>query len=120
MQALNKVSEVSAFNSQPFPFSYLICFSREIAEGSPYLEALRKKDAEVLFLYEPYDELVLMNLGQFEKKTLKSIENELVEDKEDNTNTVDEKGNLDVHFLNKQCLIPVSLKNNYITNHNLT
>ncbi|XP_053398754.1 heat shock protein 75 kDa, mitochondrial-like [Mercenaria mercenaria] len=70
---------------------YLSAPSREIAEGSPYLEALRKKDAEVLFLYEPYDELVLMNLGQFEKKTLKSIENELVEDKEDNTNTVDEK-----------------------------
>lgn len=46
---------------------------------------------EVLFLYEPYDELVLMNLGQFDKKFLKSIENEIAEDKED-TDTVDEKG----------------------------
>ncbi|KAL4230152.1 TNF receptor-associated protein 1 [Mactra antiquata] len=68
---------------------YLSAPSREIAEGSPYLEALRKKDAEVLFLYEPYDELVLMNLGQFDKKNLKSIENEILDEQEDNNN-VDE------------------------------
>lgn len=41
------------------------------------MEALQKEDKEVLFLYEPYDELVLMNLGQFYKKNLKSIENEI-------------------------------------------
>ncbi|XP_052258909.1 heat shock protein 75 kDa, mitochondrial-like [Dreissena polymorpha] len=69
---------------------FLSAPSREIAEHSPYLEAMRKKDAEVLFLYESYDELVLMNLGQFDSKTLKGIENELVEDKED-TDTVNEK-----------------------------
>ena len=66
-------------------------FSRELAESSPYLEALKKKELEVLYLYEPYDELVLMNLGQFDKKFLKSIENEIADDKED-TDTVDEKG----------------------------
>ena len=44
-----------------------------------------------MYLYEPYDELVLMNLGQFDKKFLKSIENEIADDKED-TDTVDEKG----------------------------
>jgi TNF receptor-associated protein 1 len=44
----------------------------------------------VLFLYEPYDELVLMQLGQFDRKYLKSIENEVQESKED-TDTVDEK-----------------------------
>lgn len=38
----------------------------------------------MLFLYEPYDELVLMNLGQFYKKNLKSIENEITSvDKEE-------------------------------------
>ncbi|ESP03655.1 hypothetical protein LOTGIDRAFT_237567 [Lottia gigantea] len=63
--------------------------SRHLAETSPYYEALKKKDIEVLFLYEPYDELVLMNLGQFDKKNLKSVENELADDKED-TNTVNE------------------------------
>jgi len=50
-----------------------------------------KKDAEVLFLYESYDELVLLNLGQFDKKNLKGIENDMAEQKED-TDTVNEKG----------------------------
>lgn len=56
---------------------YLSAPNRQLAERSPYLEALQKEDKEVLFLYEPYDELVLMNLGQFYKKNLKSIENEI-------------------------------------------
>ncbi|VDI02843.1 TNF receptor-associated protein 1 [Mytilus galloprovincialis] len=69
---------------------YLSAPSRQLAETSPYFEALQKKDIEVLFCYEPYDELVLMQLGQFDKKYLKSIENEIQESKED-TDTVDEK-----------------------------
>ena len=69
---------------------YLSSPSRQLAETSPYFEALQKKDIEVLFLYEPYDELVLMQLGQFDRKYLKSIENEVQESKED-TDTVDEK-----------------------------
>ena len=48
------------------------------------MEAMKKKGIEVLFCYEPYDELVLMNLGQFDKMTFKSIENEMVD--------VDDKG----------------------------
>lgn len=43
-----------------------------------------------MFLYEPYDELVLMQLGQFDRKYLKSIENEVQESQED-TDTVNEK-----------------------------
>ncbi|KAK7097899.1 hypothetical protein V1264_004806 [Littorina saxatilis] len=62
--------------------------SRHLAETSPYFEALKKKDIEVLFLFEPYDELVLMNLAQYDRKNLRSIENELYDDKED-TDTVD-------------------------------
>ena len=53
-----------------------------MAESSPYMEAMKRKGAEVLFCFEPYDELVLMNLGQFDKKNFKSIENEMVEDKD--------------------------------------
>lgn len=41
------------------------------------MEAMQAQDTEVLFCYENFDELVLMNLGQFDKKTLKSVENEL-------------------------------------------
>ncbi|XP_012945462.1 heat shock protein 75 kDa, mitochondrial [Aplysia californica] len=76
---------------------FLSAPSRQLAETSPYFEALKKRDIEVLFLYEPYDELVLMNLGQFDRKNLKSIENELYDDKED-TDTVDEN---DANSLNK-------------------
>ena len=39
-----------------------------------------------------------MNLGQFDKKFLKSIENEVADDQE-NTNTVDEKGRLAINSL---------------------
>jgi TNF receptor-associated protein 1 len=55
------------------------------------LEALRKKEMEVLFLFEPYDEMVLINLSQFDSKNFKSIENMVQEDKEE-TNAVDEAG----------------------------
>ncbi len=44
------------------------------------MEALKARDDEVLFCYETYDELVLMNLAQFDKKNLKSIENEVFDD----------------------------------------
>ena len=37
--------------------------------GSPY--------EQVLFCYEPYDELVLMQLQQFDKKSLTSVEKEM-------------------------------------------
>lgn len=68
---------------------FLAAPSRHLAETSPYFEALQKRDVEVLFLYEPYDELVLMNLAQYDRKNLRSIENELYDDKED-TDTIDE------------------------------
>ncbi|CAH8854859.1 unnamed protein product [Trichobilharzia szidati] len=68
---------------------FLAAPSRQLAENSPYLEAARKKhpDIEVLFLYEPYDELVLMQLNQYDKKTLTSVETMIAEDLAD-TNSV--------------------------------
>ncbi|ELU01706.1 hypothetical protein CAPTEDRAFT_223831 [Capitella teleta] len=68
---------------------YFSAASRQIAESSPYFEAMKNQDVEVLFCYEPYDELVLMNLGQFDKKNLKSIENEMLD------HSKDEKGRID-------------------------
>lgn len=60
----------------------MMCYSRELAESSPYLEALRRKDVEVLFCYESHDELVLMQLKAFDKFTLTSVEKEMRQDKE--------------------------------------
>merc|ERR1711884_88268 len=34
---------------------YLAAPSRQLAESSPYFEALKEKDVEILFCYEPYD-----------------------------------------------------------------
>ena len=79
---------------------YVFFLSRELAESSPYLEAFAAKDTEVLYCYEPYDELVLMNLAQFDKKKLKSIENQLSEESKGNEN-VEEKFSEDGRFLNR-------------------
>ncbi|KAG1670650.1 Heat shock protein, mitochondrial [Nymphon striatum] len=62
---------------------YLAAPSRHLAETSPYFEALKRKDVEVLFLYEPYDELVMLQLKQFDGKNLTSVEKEMRQDKED-------------------------------------
>ncbi|KAL5112752.1 Heat shock protein 75 kDa mitochondrial [Taenia crassiceps] len=61
---------------------FLSAPNRELAEVSPYLEAIKKKSSEpeVLFLYEPYDELVLINMGQYDRKNFCSIEKVLAED----------------------------------------
>merc|ERR1711928_32999 len=61
---------------------YLSAPSRQLAENSPYYENLKKAETEVLFCYEPYDELVLMQLQQFDKKTVTSVEKELKEQTE--------------------------------------
>merc|ERR1719245_2331035 len=65
---------------------YLAAPSRQLAESSPYYEAMKKKDVEILFCYESYDELVLMQLQQFDNKRLKSAEKEMREDPKDEFN----------------------------------
>lgn len=47
--------------------------SRAALENSPYLEALRKKDYEVLFMTDPIDEWVVQSLQSYKEKSLKSI-----------------------------------------------
>jgi HSP90 family molecular chaperone len=64
-----------------FCIALSVC-SRTLAESSPYFEALKQKDVEVLFCYEPYDELVLMQLRQFDSRNLTSVEKEMRQDKE--------------------------------------
>lgn len=70
---------------------YLAAPSRQLAESSPYYEAMKKKDVEILFCYEPYDELVLMQLQQFDNKRLKSAEKEMRESPIDIKQDVDPK-----------------------------
>ena len=62
---------------------YLAAPSRQLAENSPYYEALKKNEVEILFCYEPYDELVLMQLQEFDKKKMTSVEKEMRQTPED-------------------------------------
>lgn len=62
---------------------YLAAPSRQLAEASPYFEAVRARDVEVLFCLEPYDELVLVQLRQFSRKNITSVEKEMRRDAEE-------------------------------------
>lgn len=53
---------------------YLSAPNRELAETSPYFEGMKAKNMEVLFCYDMYDEMVLMNLRQFLGKNIVSVE----------------------------------------------
>ena len=74
---------------------YLAAPSRQLAENSPYYEALKEKDVDVLFCYESYDELVLMQLQQFDNKRLTSVEKEFRQSPEDAQKT-DSKDSMDL------------------------
>ncbi|XP_041973532.1 heat shock protein 75 kDa, mitochondrial [Aricia agestis] len=67
---------------------YLAAPSRELAQSSPYYESLKKKDVEVLFCYEMYDELVLLELKEFGGRALVSVENDMQKGPADNTESL--------------------------------
>ena len=53
---------------------YLLANNRSQAENSSYYESLKKKGYEVLFCYDSYDDLTMMNLGVFDGKQIQSAE----------------------------------------------
>ncbi len=53
---------------------YLVGSDRSVLDVSPHLEMFRKKNVEVLYLYDPVDDFVLSQIGEFEKKPLKSAD----------------------------------------------
>ncbi|XP_076998090.1 heat shock protein 75 kDa, mitochondrial isoform X2 [Tamandua tetradactyla] len=59
---------------------YLCAPNRHLAEHSPYYEAMKQKNMEVLFCYEQFDELTLLHLREFDKKKLVSVETDIVVD----------------------------------------
>ncbi|CAH4033523.1 unnamed protein product [Pieris brassicae] len=67
---------------------YLAAPSRELAQSSPYYESLKKRDVEVLFCYEMYDELVLLELKEFNGRNLVSVENDMQKDPAGNSDTI--------------------------------
>ena len=69
---------------------YLPAGNRAQAEASPYLETIKSKGYEVLFMYDPYDEVVLSRMERFKEKTLFSIENDIIDDSM-STKSIDEQ-----------------------------
>ncbi|CAK9809798.1 Heat shock protein 75 kDa, mitochondrial [Anthophora quadrimaculata] len=59
---------------------YLLAPSRNLAEQSPYYEFLKKRNIEVLFCYEPHDDVIFMHLKQFKNFTLTSVEEDMLEE----------------------------------------
>jgi len=53
---------------------YLCVPSRPLAEASPYYEAFKAKNKEVLFLYASIDDFVMTNLGTYKGKKLCTVE----------------------------------------------
>jgi len=56
------------------PIYYFFAPSRHLADNSPYMEAFKEKDCEVIYLYTHYDEVVFLQLSQYAGRKLMSIE----------------------------------------------
>ena len=56
------------------PDGGMLFFSRQLAEHSPYFEMFKSQNREVLFAYDPADEVVFLSLPQFRLKQLKSVD----------------------------------------------
>jgi molecular chaperone HtpG len=63
---------------------YMVGQNRADVENSPYLEGLKSKGFEVLFMLDEIDDLILGTLGQFKEKSFKSVvKGEVAVDEED-------------------------------------
>lgn len=54
---------------------YLNITNRDLAESSPYYEIFKRKNIEVLFLYNPVDDFVMTNVREYKGKKFVSVEN---------------------------------------------
>ncbi len=65
---------VSRLGSEQKEIYYLSATNREAAEASPYFEVFRQRKIEVLFFFDPRDEIVMDHLREFDGKKLVSAE----------------------------------------------
>ncbi|RDD39233.1 Heat shock protein 75 kDa, mitochondrial [Trichoplax sp. H2] len=79
LQEPGKLTNLTAYIDRMPPgrkhIYYLCVPNRAAAESSPYYEALKKKNVEILFAYHTHDDIVLESLHQFKGKNIISAEN---------------------------------------------
>ncbi|MDR2400434.1 MAG: molecular chaperone HtpG [Deferribacteraceae bacterium] len=64
---------VSRMKNEQTDIYFITGSSRKELESSPYLETLKEKDYEALFLTDEFDDIVFSSLYKFEEKPLKSV-----------------------------------------------
>jgi molecular chaperone HtpG len=70
----NKLDARTDLDEEVRKYIYVITGeNRKELENSPYLEAFKAKDIEVLFLTDPIDEWVIMSAPEFKDKSFKAI-----------------------------------------------
>ena len=65
---------ISRMSADQKDIYYLSGMSRENIEKNPHLEIFKKKNLEVLYLYEPIDEFVMSGLAKYKEKELRSVD----------------------------------------------
>ncbi|CAF0717780.1 unnamed protein product [Brachionus calyciflorus] len=80
-KTISLLEYVKRMKSEQKNILYYAAPSREIALNSPYFEAIKQKDNEILFLFEQYDEMIVLQLQQFKGKQLLGIEQENMSEK---------------------------------------
>jgi molecular chaperone HtpG len=72
-QSVSLVDYVSRMKSDQKKIYYVTADSYNAAKNSPYLEIFRKKEVEVLLLYDRVDEWLVAHLREFDGKPLQSV-----------------------------------------------
>ena len=73
---------VAAMKAEQKEIYYLVGESRQLLENSPYLEAFKARNEEVLLLTEPIDEYLIQSLSTYKEKPLKAADRGEVKDEE--------------------------------------
>ena len=69
---------------------YMAADSKKTAAAAPFVEGLIKKDLEVFYLTEPYDEVAITNLGKYKDYDLVDVSKEDVKLGEDDEKKLEE------------------------------
>ena len=95
--ALTSLDEyISRIPAEQKDIYYLCAPTRELAMESPYLEAFKRADKEVIFVYSAIDDFVMTNLKTFEGRNLISAEKSNLDLGEESTDEEKKKDESDL------------------------